>query len=139
MPDKVIGPNRTKEPGPQPYRDLIYCLYPGCHSQGFRQGVDLEEHYKSAHIPSVPVPGGKSARMSAALDPFDRLDVFLDTLQKNADVDKAADEESTRSTDSLQQPTKQTAQAGWRWRCAKCSQIIDLDCYGYVCPFCRQT
>ncbi|EFY93267.1 hypothetical protein J3458_003623 [Metarhizium acridum] len=150
MSGQVTGPNGTKEPEPQPRahapeqcqgcHDLIYCLYPGCHSQGFRQGTDLEEHYKSAHAQSASMLSDTSAGMSTALDPFDRLEVFLESLQKSAGIDgKTADEESTESTDSLQKPVKRTSQAGWRWRCAKCSQIIDLDYYGYVCPFCRQT
>ncbi|KAF5126004.1 uncharacterized protein G6M90_00g096910 [Metarhizium brunneum] len=78
--------------------------------------------------------------MSTVLDPFDRLEVFLESLQKSADIDeKAMDKESTESAYSLPKPIKRTGQAGWRWRCAECSQIIDLDCNGYVCPFCRQT
>ncbi|OAQ63415.1 hypothetical protein VFPPC_09885 [Pochonia chlamydosporia 170] len=149
MPEEITGSRRTEEPQPQtcvdivekgfgPY-DWIYCLYPGCQSRGFQQGIDLEEHYKAAHTPSANTPSDQESATPVAVDPFDRLEVFLETLQGSADIEKPVDAESGKSTESLQKPIKRTKRTGWRWRCATCAQLIDLNTYGYVCPFCKKS
>lgn len=121
--------------------DLIYCLHPGCYSHGFRQGLALEEHVKAMHTPLVGTPPsdeGTPTPTPVAMDPFDRLEMYVQNLRKIADDEKVVDEESTKGKVSLRKQIKRTRAIGWKWRCAQCSQTVELDCYGHACPFCKQ-
>ncbi|KAK2594132.1 hypothetical protein QQS21_008131 [Conoideocrella luteorostrata] len=81
--------------------DVLYCLHPGCYSRGFRNFGELDEHYKVAHLPPDDKPArgsGYGSRVNETADPFDQLNVLMESLQTESavEVEKKQDLERKR-------------------------------------------